>query len=161
ALIYSGIIGITGFLLFPFFVTNLFTFAIASVFAGVRLGILLGAPLNVLDGQRAKKDQYGSALATLSLVRQIELSIFPNVTKEFITASDTNVEPALQQTYSSEIAETFHNLEDESTESYSLIMAEIENIEEPILRDEIFATVTNIFKNGFNNMFFTTATLSL
>src|SRR5699024_7545547 len=51
-LIYSGVIGATGFLLFPFFVTGLPTFTIASIFAGVGLGILLGAPLNVLVGER-------------------------------------------------------------------------------------------------------------
>lgn len=160
ALIYSGVIGITGFLLYPLFVTNLFTFTLASLFAGIGLGILLGAPLNVLVGQRAKKEQYGSALATLSLVRQIGLTLFPTVYAGFITASVTRVEPTLRHTYGEETAEAFHQLGNETSESYSSIMEEIEKIDEPMLRNEIYATVTNIFKAGFNNMFLTTATLS-
>lgn len=160
ALIYSGIIGLIGFLLFPFIVTNLFTFTIASVFAGIGLGILLGAPLNVLIGQRAKRDQYGSALGTLSLFRQIGLTLFPTIYAGFITASVTNVEPTLRQTYDSETTEVFQQIGEETGESYSLIMEAIRTIEEPMLRNEIFAMVTHIFKRGFDHMFLTTATLS-
>lgn len=160
ALIYSGIIGVTGFLLYPFFVTNLLTFTIASVFAGIGLGILLGAPLNVLVGQRAKKDQYGSALATLSLVRQIGITLFPTIYAGFITASVTSVEPEIRDIYGTETSEAFKSSEAGSSDGYSFIMNEIDKIEEPMLRDEIFATVTEIFKAGFDNMFITTATLS-
>src|SRR5699024_3346320 len=54
----SGVVCVIGFLMFPIFVTNGLMFVIASILAGVGLGMMLGAPLNSLIGETAKESQY-------------------------------------------------------------------------------------------------------
>ncbi|XKF67343.1 MFS transporter [Virgibacillus necropolis] len=95
-IIISGVIGIIGFFMFPLWVAGVWTFIIASVLAGVGLGILLGAPLNVLVGESAKDGEQGSALGTLSLIRQIGLTLFPTIYAGYITGSLTNIEPTVR-----------------------------------------------------------------
>lgn len=83
--ILSGIISCAGFALFPLWVTEKWEFVIASVVAGIGFGFLLGAPLNVLVSEAAKTNK-GTALGTLSLVRQIGLTLAPTLYAGFITA---------------------------------------------------------------------------
>src|SRR5699024_2208170 len=68
--IVAGVMGVACVLLFPFVVSVFPTFVVASILAGVGLGILLDAPLNVLVGESAQHKEQGSALGTLSLIRQ-------------------------------------------------------------------------------------------
>jgi len=51
----AGMIGFTGFFMFYTVVQNFPTFLIASSLAGIGLGFLIGAPLNVLAGESTKK----------------------------------------------------------------------------------------------------------
>ncbi|RKQ33426.1 MFS transporter [Oceanobacillus halophilus] len=90
AIYASGIIGIIGFSLFVFIVNGFVSFSIASALAGISLGILLGAPLNMLAGESAKETEKGTAIGTLSLIRQIGLTIFPAVFAGFIAISKTD-----------------------------------------------------------------------
>ncbi|HLQ73463.1 MAG TPA: MFS transporter [Bacillota bacterium] len=87
--IAAGIIGAIGFFAFKFFVTNLLIFTLASIVAGLGLGILLGAPLNVLVGESASDNGKGAALGTLSLSRQIGLTVFPTIYASFLTVAQT------------------------------------------------------------------------
>lgn len=83
--VLSGIISCAGFALFPLWVTEKWEFVIASMAAGIGFGFLLGAPLNVLVSEAAKTNK-GTALGTLSLVRQIGLTLAPTLYAGFITA---------------------------------------------------------------------------
>lgn len=151
--ILSGIVGVTGFLLFPLWVDGFMTFMVASMLAGIGLGILLGAPLNVLVGESAVEGEQGSALGTLSLVRQIGLTLFPTLYAGFITGAFTKIEPVIQQNFGEKLTI--------SEENYGQLIASIEKIDNPELRRTILAKVQEIIQSGFSQMFFTAAILSI
>ena len=65
--------------------TDKWEFVTASVIAGIGFGFLLGAPLNVLVSETAGHNK-GTALGTLSLVRQVGLTLSPALYAGFITA---------------------------------------------------------------------------
>ncbi|MFT0801474.1 MFS transporter [Bacillus swezeyi] len=90
ATLLSGAISFLGFLLLSVWVTEKWEFVLASVIAGVGFGFLLGAPLNMLVSEAAKQD-YGTALGTLSLVRQMGLTLAPALYAGFITAGYENI----------------------------------------------------------------------
>lgn len=83
AVFLSGIIAAIGFLLFPTWIEVKWQFIISSSIAGLGMGILLGAPLNILATERLEKNR-GSALSGLSLVRQIGMTIAPTIYAGFI-----------------------------------------------------------------------------
>ncbi|MFZ3580048.1 hypothetical protein [Virgibacillus sp. DJP39] len=58
--------------------------------SGIGAGFGL-APLNVLVGESAKSGEQGSALGTLSLIRQIGLTLFPTIYAGYITGSLTKI----------------------------------------------------------------------
>jgi len=93
-IIISGIISIIGFALFPLWVSTKLSFIIASSIAGIGVGFLLGAPLNVLITENAG-DNKGSALGTLSLIRQIGMTLSPTIYAGFITAGMKNIGPTM------------------------------------------------------------------
>lgn len=82
-LIIAGIIAIIGFGGLAFFVDTKVMFLIFSIIAGIGFGFLLGAPLTVLTANAAG-NQKGSAIGTLSVARQIGLTISPTIFGAFI-----------------------------------------------------------------------------
>lgn len=88
--IISGLIAAVGFALFPLWIEARWEFVIASMIAGVGIGVILGAPLNILatEGLSANK---GTALASLSLLRQIGMTIAPTVYAGFIARGYNNM----------------------------------------------------------------------
>ncbi|WP_245831869.1 MFS transporter [Oceanobacillus senegalensis] len=99
AIASSGVIGIIGFTWFAVFVEGFTSFLLASILAGVGLGILLGAPLNMLAGESAKESEQGTAIGTLSLARQIGLTIFPALFAVFMATSGTVVRSGYNQMF--------------------------------------------------------------
>ncbi|GAB3048454.1 MFS transporter [Virgibacillus ainsalahensis] len=151
--IISGVVGIIGFLLFPLLVEGLGTFLVASILAGVGLGILLGAPLNVLVGESAKVDEQGSALGTLSLIRQIGLTLFPTIYAGFITGGIMKAEVV--------IGEEGNGISPDSGANYSDLMERINSIDNPELRSNLLNTATEAIQSGFSQMYITSGVLSL
>lgn len=156
--IFSGSIGMVGFFLFPLFVTDFWTFLVASLIAGVGLGILLGAPLNVLVGASANKNAQGSALGALSLVRQIGLTLFPTIFASFMTAGYTRMKPAVEYVHGDDVL--VFNQEQANEETFGSIMDQIERIPDVDLQASLMDTVSAILKLGFDYMFITSAILS-
>lgn len=156
----SGIIGVMGFVMFPIFVTNGLIFVIASILAGVGLGMILGAPLNSLIGETAQESQYGSALGTLSLIRQIGLTLFPTIFAGFITSSTLKVEPLLFKEYGELAKKIINDKGNEVTEGFSLLLNNINQLSDTNLKNEMLQTVTRIFKTGYDQMFYTSAALA-
>lgn len=159
--VFSGVIGITGFLLFPFWVEDVWTFALASIIAGVGLGILLGAPLNVLVGESAGDKNQGSALGTLSLIRQIGLTLFPTLYAGFIAGGFNRVEPALQKNYSEDVVAFKDVHEDSSQEAYLQMMEQIKELPDPELQTNMLQMISHIIKAGYDQMFVISGILSL
>lgn len=82
-LILSGIISIIGYGGLAFFVDTKLSFVLFSVIAGIGFGFVLGAPLTILTSNAAGL-QKGTALGTLSVSRQIGLTISPTIFGAFI-----------------------------------------------------------------------------
>lgn len=82
-LIASGVIAIIGFVGLGLYVDTKTLFIIFSVIAGIGFGFVLGAPLTVLTSNAAGT-QKGSALGTLSVARQIGITISPTLFGAFI-----------------------------------------------------------------------------
>src|SRR5699024_5276890 len=72
--VYAGIISIIGFGGLGYLADTKLLFIIFSVIAGAGFGFVLGAPLTVLTSNAAGK-QKGSAIGTLSVARQVGLTI--------------------------------------------------------------------------------------
>ncbi|WP_099159288.1 MFS transporter [Virgibacillus ndiopensis] len=155
-IIISGVVGVVGFLLFPFVVEGVWTFILASVLAGVGLGILLGAPLNVLVGESAESGEQGSALGTLSLIRQIGLTLFPTIYAGFMTGGFSKLEAAIKQEYGPSLLDFT-----KTSENYGNLMEQIEKIGNPEIRMDILGIVTDALKSGFSQMFITTGVLGM
>lgn len=81
--IMSGFIAAIGFALFPLWIELKWHFIVSSMIAGVGIGVILGAPLNILATEGLKSDK-GTALASLSLLRQIGMTLAPTIYAGFI-----------------------------------------------------------------------------
>lgn len=75
----SGTISTIGFGLIAFFGTSTTLFIAASSVAGLGFGMLMGAPFSVLINQIAGSKDSGVALGTLSVSRQVGLTIAPTL----------------------------------------------------------------------------------
>lgn len=157
AIIISGFIGLIGFFLFPVWVDDLTSFVVASIIAGVGLGILLGAPLNVLVGESAKAGEQGSALGTLSLFRQIGLTLFPTIYAGFITGGFTKIERTITDNFS----DAFATVEVFAEENYTHLMSEINHIVDPELQVTLLRVVSDILSKSYNQLFITSGIISL
>ncbi|ASK61983.1 MFS transporter [Virgibacillus phasianinus] len=155
--IISGVIGIIGFFMFPLWVSGVWTFIIASVLAGIGLGILLGAPLNVLVGESAKSGEQGSALGTLSLIRQIGLTLFPTIYAGYITGSLTNIKPTIVEKFGAGII----NFDSQSELNYGDIQTKINQVHDDMLVEKLETSVTAVMETGFNHLFITAGILSV
>ncbi|MFC0300506.1 MFS transporter [Virgibacillus soli] len=82
-IVFSGMIAILGFGGLGYFADTKLLFVIFSVLAGIGFGFVLGAPLTVLTSNAAGR-QKGSAIGTLSVARQIGLTISPTIYATFI-----------------------------------------------------------------------------
>lgn len=80
---FAGVISIIGFGGLGYFVDTKLLFIIFSVIAGIGFGFVLGAPLTILTSNAAGK-QKGSAIGTLSVARQIGITISPTIFATFI-----------------------------------------------------------------------------
>jgi len=83
AVVLAGLLSFAGFALFPMWVDEKWQFIITSMVAGAGVGVVLGAPLNILATEHLKGDK-GTALASLSLIRQIGMTIAPTVYAGFV-----------------------------------------------------------------------------
>src|SRR5699024_1390333 len=131
---------------------------VASVFAGVGLGFLLGAPLNVLITEGAKENQYGTSVGALSLLRQIGLTLFPAIFASFITSGVMKIQPTIEYVLKESVIH-FPNIE--GGEGYDKIIHEIEKVDDPYLQHQLFELVANVMNSGFRTMFLAAVTISI
>lgn len=140
AVFLSGVITAIGFLLFPTWLEMKWQFIIASSIAGVGIGILLGAPLNILATDRLEKNK-GSALAGLSLARQIGMTIAPTIYAGFIVRGFNEL-PSLFKTDFNEILQK--NIEEANLDQQA--MAELQTFSIKIMSDDFSISDTNYSK---------------
>lgn len=95
-IIYAGIISMIGFGGLAYLADTKTLFIIFSVIAGAGFGFVLGAPLTVLTSNAAGK-QKGSAIGTLSVARQIGLTISPTIYATFIQNGFSKLETLIPE----------------------------------------------------------------
>ena len=175
----SGLITAIGFLLFPTWLEARWQFLISSSIAGFGMGMILGAPLNILATERLEKAK-GTALAGLSLTRQIGMTIAPTIYAGFI-ARGFNQIPHLFETDFHDILQK--NIEEaelspEAMQQFGEVIGAIaetpsadidheallQSIEDPALKEVIESSVNQITymaaSSGYDGLFYTTVIIA-
>ncbi len=181
AIILSGAISAIGFFLFPAWIEAKWQFIISSVIAGVGMGIILGAPLNILATEDTKKDK-GTSVATLSLARQIGMTLAPTIYAGFIARGfaelpnlfATEFPEKLQQNLSdvtlsseaqSELALLGQQFSNGGNTASGDLTEVISNIQDPVLKDVISTTAADMStiaaQNGYGGLFMTAAVIAV
>lgn len=181
AVLLSGIVSAVGFFLFPGFVEAKWQFIIASIIAGAGMGVILGAPLNMLATEGIEKDK-GSAIATLSLLRQVGMTLAPTIYAGFIArgfnelpdlyATDfpNKLQDNLQNAHLSaeaqaELGQLASQFSSGGEFSQQQMTAAIDNIQDPTLKEALTSTVqemtTIAAQNGYGGLFMTAGILAV
>jgi len=182
--ILSGVLAAVGFALFPLWIDTKWQFLVASMIAGVGMGVILGAPLNILatEGLNANK---GTALASLSLLRQIGMTIAPTIYAGFIARGYKNMgelfKTDFQDILKDNVAQA--NLSQEALDELAQIgrqMASasgaepvnagqihdiVQSIQDPALKDVILDSVSEVTRlaaeNGYGGLYWSAAVISV
>lgn len=180
--IMSGLIAAIGFALFPLWIESEWQFVVSSMIAGVGIGVILGAPLNILATEGLKSDR-GTALASLSLLRQIGMTIAPTIYAGFIARGYNNMgnlfkndfqdvlqnniaQASLSPDALGELAQIGQQMASGSGSFDSTQMNEIVgSIQDPALKEVILNSVSEITKmaaqNGYGGLYWSAAILGV
>lgn len=160
ALILSGIIACIGFGGLALFVHTKTLFIIFSVMAGIGFGFVLGAPLTVLTSNAAG-EQRGSALGTLSVARQIGLTVSPIFFGTFIQRGFSKLEqiiPKKLQDYNIDPNKMPQNeIEKIQSKSYAEIQSTIEKIPVADVRVALQEAFNEAAHNAYKPIYLTAA----
>jgi len=178
--VLSGIVTAVGFALFPLWTALKWQFIISSMVAGVGIGIILGAPLNILatEGLRANK---GTALASLSLLRQIGMTLMPTIYAGFIARGYNNMGELFRTDFRAILNENVEkaNLSQEALDELAAIGRQMASgggesanvgeivgqIQDPALRDVVERSVAEVTRmaaeNGYGGLYWAAAVLGV
>lgn len=180
AVALSGFIAAIGFLLFPLWIDVKWQFIVASVVSGVGMGILLGAPLNILATEKLQHNK-GTALASLSLIRTLGMTIaptiyagfiargfndLPNLFKtEFMTTFENNLKGVdLSQAGTAELQQLGVQFASGGAMSQEQIMASVQAIQDPTLKQVVTTSVQQMTEmaaqQGYGGLFMSAAVIS-
>lgn len=181
AIALSGIIAAIGFVLFPTWIELKWQFVIGSVIGGAGMGILLGAPLNILATERLENNK-GTALASLSLIRTIGMTIAPTIYAGFIARGYSELPNLFKSDFGTQLQDNlkgvdlsaagekemqqlgsqFAGADDLSTEQMQQLVV---SIQDPTLKEAITNTVANLTKTaahqGYDGLFITATCISI
>lgn len=91
-IVISGSLSTVGFGLIAYLSPNPLWFILSSTIAGIGFGMLMGAPLSVLIAEVASKKDNGVALGTLSVSRQIGITIAPIIYATIIQSGFSSIQ---------------------------------------------------------------------
>lgn len=181
AVFFSGLITAIGFLLFPTWIETKWQFVISSSIAGLGMGILLGAPLNILATERIDKNR-GTAIAGLSLLRQIGMTIAPTLYAGFLVRGFNKIPSLFESDFHDILQKEMEsaNLTPEAMQEFQQVASMmattdassdinyaemVEKIEDPTLQDVIQSSVDQITvmaaQDGYSGLFYSTVVLSV
>jgi predicted MFS family arabinose efflux permease len=180
--IASGLITAIGFALFPLWLEAKWQFIVASAIGGVGIGIILGAPLNILATEGLSKDK-GTALASMSLLRQIGMTLAPTIYAGFLARAFNNMGTLFKEEFpdilqrnldavelsaeaQAELGAIGRQMASGAASMSDTEMTEVVNsIQDPTLKaviEDSVAEVTRIAaQNGFDGMYSTAAVIGL
>ena len=181
AVLMSGVITSIGFFLFPGWLETKTEFIISSIIAGIGIGILLGAPLNILATEKLQSNK-GTALASLSLIRTLGMTIAPTIYAGFIARGFNG----LPEIFQSDFGETLQNnlsnvtLSEAGTQELQQLgaqfassgnmdqeelLAVVGQIQDPTLKEVTLSSVNEMVEmaaqNGYGGLFMSAGIISL
>lgn len=164
-LIIASVICFIGFMLFPLWVDTTWQMVVASCFVGLGFGMMLGAPVNVLATEGTEENK-GVSLGTLSLVRQIGMTLFPTIYAGFLARSFTSVGGDIQRNLqqagvNSDMMPAGEMARFAEMKDFQSLMNLIEQIPVPLIRETIETTIHNAVGRGFNQLFICSAVLAV
>lgn len=180
AVVLSGVIAAIGFFLFPSLVEVRWHFVIASVVAGVGMGILLGAPLNVLATEKLEENK-GTALASLSLVRTLGMTLAPTIYAGFIARGFGELPTIFNEEFPEKLQENLQqaNLSPEGQQelaalsgqfaggggSQEELMQSVQMIQDPALKEVVQSTVAEMTtlaaQQGYGGLFLSATVIAV
>jgi len=180
--VLSGIVTAVGFALFPLWLETRWQFIVASAVAGIGIGIIMGAPLNILATEGLNKDK-GTALASLSLLRQIGMTLSPTIYAGFLARSFNNIGTLFKEDFPDILQRNLDAVElsaegqaelgaigrQMASGAASMSDAEmtevVSSIQDPTLKAVIEDSVAEVTKmaakNGFDGMYMTAAVIGI
>src|SRR5699024_9119574 len=108
-----------------------------------------------LVGESAASNEEGSALGTLSLIRQMGLSLFPTLYAGYIAGAFTNIAPVMKDKYGDLGPE---NVSGE--ENYGAVIDQLRGMSDPDRRANGLQTGSGVLKAGFDQMYITAGVLA-
>lgn len=178
AVVLAGVIAAIGFFLFPSWIEAKWQFVIASIVAGVGMGILLGAPLNVLATEKLE-DNKGTALASLSLVRTLGMTLAPTIYAGFIARDFSELPTIFSARFPATLQENLQNTtlsaegQQELTQlgqqlagaSEQELMQSVARISDPILKQAVESSVAEMTtlaaQQGYGGLFLSATVIAL
>src|SRR5699024_6105932 len=113
------------------------------------------APLNVLVGESAASNEEGSALGTLSLIRQMGLSLVPTLYAGYIAGAFTNIAPVMKAKYGDLGLENVSG-----DENYGAVLERTHQFTDPGTRAAVLQTVSGVLKVAFDQMYLAAGVLA-
>lgn len=165
ALVLAGVLSFVGAALFPLWVDQIWQMFVASCILGLGFGIMLGAPLNVLATENAE-DNKGIALGTLSLFRQIGMTIGPAIYAGFLTRSFLNVGERIQAELEAgggagaDAGRWAPGAELLQTMDYRQLLDLAGQIPVPAVREIILDTIRDAASSGYGNLYWSAAVMA-
>lgn len=177
AVVLSGVISAVGFALFPLWIEARWQFVAASMVAGAGIGVILGAPLNILATENLNANK-GTALASLSLFRQVGMTLAPTVYAGFIARGFNRMGDLFEEAFPAVLADNMAKagLSPESLPAFSHIggagsvdpaqMREMAaSIQDPVLKGAVMETLAEMTRiaaeNGYGGLYWTAAVIGI
>ncbi len=162
-MIFASLLSILGAVLFPFWVTETWEMIVASSILGLGFGIMLGAPINMLATENTEGDK-GVALGTLSLFRQIGMTIAPTIYAGFIARSFLNIGDQMQVNLEKSGVDLANMPQGEFEKLQGLdfqqMIAQVEQIPVPTVRETILQTIHDTMSIGYGNLYLAAAVVA-
>ncbi|BBJ28624.1 MFS transporter [Athalassotoga saccharophila] len=182
------VFNIAGALFLGYVTTYMLNFAgllIGLFMMGIGIGFTLGAPLNYMILKSVDSENSASALANLSLMRSIGVTVAPNVMVGFLVQAGKGLQTNLTQTLSnagikippikmdSQAANAFASLQNADVTNIVTKLEDVLNKVIPFplnklvvndvqgVKDKIQQTFQSTINTGYTEMFLTTAIISL
>ena len=163
-IVYAGMISMIGFGGLAYLADTKTLFIIFSVIAGTGFGFVLGAPLTILTSNAAGR-QKGSAIGTLSVARQIGLTISPTIYATFIQNGFSQLGtliPEKLQAHGINLDDVPEGMMEQVSEiGYADLTKQIEQIPIPAVRDALSEAFEVAANAAYQPIYLFTATMAL
>lgn len=157
----ASIIAMIGYVLFPLWVEHTWQMVIASIFVGIGFGTLIGAPINMIATEHIQGNK-GVALAGVSLIRQMGMTIAPTIYASFLTRGFAQFGEVLQRN----AAEAGVDLSQggmaqlPKDADMTTLMSMIDQIPSKEVKELLLKTVHDASGIGFDGLFYAAAVVA-